>query len=596
MDFNKEQLEAVNHKDGASVVIAGAGSGKTTILLGRINKLVNTYEVNQEDILAISFTANTAIELKNKLRKNNLHNVKTGTFHAICREILTDKGYDMNNDQLKNWTIEKKFKEVLKIDKANSKDIMSFISYQKNNMVGVNDDFVEKESKYTISELRKCYKAYEKLKQENNCFDYDDQLLICLKELTSKKHKYKWKYVLVDEHQDNNLVQNLLIKEWSAIDNIMVVGDFRQSIYAFRAARPELFMNFYEQYKNTKVINLVTNYRSCYNIVEKSNSFIKRYYGDYEFYKDSKANNEINGSIISNIYYDRKEEGTEIANRIQELLERNVNPKDICILYRNNSHSDNLQLELKDRNIEYDVEDNGLFFKRKEINMIISVLRLILNVADDEAFDSIFKSKLDIVKFFKCDYISDIKAISGKKNKSYYESFISYNFKKFYDINNAKKFIDTLQYLKIQKDKKVSLDKIIDNIVLSFGIGEYIETEYETENERKDRFDSIDNLKKFIKNNDLESFITYVTTPIKKTNRKDAVQMMTIHKSKGLEFDNVFVIGIEDGKFPSDSTDIKEEARLFYVAVTRPKKYLHLSSIFDSRFVNEYMNSNKKKI
>lgn len=595
MDFNVEQLEAVNHKDGACVVIAGAGSGKTTILLGRVNNLVNKYNIEPNNILVISFTVNTAIELKNKLNEDGLNEIKSGTFHAICRDILESEGYKINNDKLKEWEIEKCFKTTLGLDKINSNDIMSFISYQKNNMIDVNNDFIDKESKYTENELRKCYKAYEKLKADKNCYDYDDQLLLCYESLASKTHNYKWDYVLVDEHQDNNLVQNLLIKEWSKSDNIMVVGDFRQSIYTFRGARPELFMEFYKQYPNTRVINLVTNYRSCDNIVQYSNKFIKRYYGDYKYYRDSVANNKSNGNITFNVFYDRKDESVEVANKIQKLLSSNIEPRDIAILYRNNSHSDSLQCEFKSRNILFNIENNGLFFKRTEINGIISILRLILNSNDDEAFDNIFtRFRINLIKYFRSNDMLKIKTDAGKKNNSYFESFMSYRFNKSWDIKNAKSFIDTIQYLKIQKEKNIPLDKLIDNVINAFEIKEYIELTYQNKEERQDRIDSMDNLKKFIKNNDLKSFITYVTTPIHTNKNKNAVQMMTIHKSKGLEFDNVFIVGIEDGKFPNVNADIKEEARLMYVGVTRPKNNLYLSSIFESQFVKEYINNNIK--
>lgn len=589
MNFNKEQLQAVNHKDGACVVIAGAGSGKTTILLGRIDNLVNIHNIKQEDIIAISFTTNTANELKGKLIKNGLDKVKTGTFHAICRGILEEEGITINNTMLKEWEIDKCFKSALGLDKVNTNDIISFISFQKNNMIDINDDFVDKESKYTESELRKCYKSYEKLKNDKSCYDYDDQLLLCHKLLKDKNHNHKWRYVLVDEHQDNNLVQNLLIKQWSEFENIMVVGDFRQSIYAFRAARPELFMEFNKQYKNTTVINLINNYRSCNNIVENSNKFIKKYYGNYEFYKDSIADNKNNGTILTRKSYDRKEESLTIVDDIEKLIKNGIEPKDIAVLYRNNSHSDSVQCEFKKRDILYNIENNGLFFKRTEINGIISILRLILNVTDDEAFDNIFsRFRINNIKFFKNDDISKIKVNAGKKNISYYESFKSYKFAKFWDIKNAKCFIDNIEYLRIQNDKNIPIDKLIDNVVLTFEVPDYIDMEYKTLEERQDRMDSIDNLKKFIKNNDLGSFIKYITTPIRTNNNKNAIQMMTIHKSKGLEFDNVFVIGIEDGKFPSATSDIKEEARLFYVAVTRPKENLYLSSIFDSQFVSQY--------
>ena len=594
MDFNKEQLEAINHKDGASIVIAGAGSGKTTVILNRIKNLIHNENVNQKDILVISFTAKSASELGSKLSNNFLNDVKVGTFHAICREILKNEGHTNINCQPDQYKVKTNcFEDVIgRKANINLKDIMSFIGFQKNSMVKYNGDFVPKESKYTEYELRKCYENYEKYKTNNRMYDFDDQLLLCLDVVRNNPKKYCWKYVLVDECQDNNVIQNELIREWTEDSNIMVVGDFRQSIYAFRGAKPELFMNFYQYYPSTKVINLTTNYRSLNNIVDYSNKFIKGYFSDYEYYKDSISNEKVNGIISSDIFIDRKEESLKVATMVEELLKQNVKPSEIAILYRNNSHSDNIEYELGRRNVPYDITNNGSFFERKEVKGIISILRLILNLSDDEAFENVFtKLRCHPVNFFRNVLISDLKLVTGRNNQCLFEAFSDYRFDESYQNNNKKTFVDYIYRLKLQNEKGISIDKLIDNIRKMFKIDEYIESEYPTEESRKDRFESIENIKKFIKGNNLQSFIDYTMQTNKRKHNKNAVQMMTIHGSKGLEFDNVFVVGMEDGKFPSYKADISEEARLMYVACTRPRKFLHLSSIQGNEFMEKYLNA-----
>lgn len=589
MNFNTQQQLVVNHKDGASAVISGAGSGKTTVLLGRIENLIENHNIIQKDIITISFTRNSANELKRKLELKGYGSVKVGTFHAICMDILFKEGFNLKKD-IKEWECKTLFEKFTNGKPVDTKDILSFISFQKNNMITYNDDFITKESKYSDFELKGFYKAYENFKKKEKRYDLDDYLLECYKIVINNKGKYTWNYVLVDEHQDSNLVQNLLINEWCSKDNLMVIGDFRQAIYNFRGAKPELFMDFYKNHDNTKIINLDINYRSCKNIVEKSNKFIKRYYGDYIHYSDSVSDNKEDGAIDTFSFLDRKEESKELVERIINMLKSGIEPKEISILYRNNSHADFIECELKKNKIPYEISNGSSFFKRKEIGMIMSVLRLIKNVHDDEAFEIFYKSGCYPLTYCSNKTFDSIKQNAGKKNLSYYESFIVHKYEKQHEKNNVPIFNDTITSLKLQNEKRVNIENLIDNIVKAFKINTYIDSNYIKQEDIDDRKSSFETLKKFIKGDDLESFIRYVTSPIViKKKDSNVINLMTIHGSKGLEFDNVFVIGIEDGKFPSEKSDIKEEARLMYVAVTRPKKNLYLSSILGSRFIDEYM-------
>jgi DNA helicase-2/ATP-dependent DNA helicase PcrA len=587
MEFNKQQQEAINSKDGAFAVIASAGSGKSTVLVNRIKNLIENFNVDESDILAISFTRNTANDLKSKLNKMGFYNVNTGTFHSICANILTNEGYDISKE-LYEWQRDKCFKDIN--SKVDAKDVSSFIGYQKNYLKTYTDEFVCKDSKYSEEELRKYFKEYEQLKIKNNAYDYEDWLIMCHELLKVKP--YHFKYILVDEHQDSNLVQNLLLHQWCESGNIFCVFDYRQAIYTFRGGNPEYCMNFDKEWQNAKIINLDVNYRSCYDIVKNANNFIKKYYGNYKYYSDSIANSKNSATIDSFSYTSRNEEGIDIVNKVENLIKNNVNPNDIAILYRLNSHSNYIEGELRNRKIPYYISNESSFSKRKEVDGIMSFLRLVENPHDDGAFENIFKLHTYPIKFFteKQD-LNEIKKFAGLHNLSYYESLVSMKFDKDWKNKSVKTFEDSITKIRLQKDKKLSIESLIDNIYKVFQFDEYLSEKYTDEEDFEDRKNSIQVLKSFIRNETLSKFINFVYGTNNKRKATDGVKLMTVHASKGLEFKYVFVIGIEDGKFPHEKSDLIDEARLFYVAVTRSKENLYLSQIYDdNRFVNEYIN------
>lgn len=589
VNFNKQQLQAINFYKGACAVIAGAGSGKSTVLLNRIKNLIETYNERQSNILAITFTRNTADELTNKLIKMGYLDVNVGTFHAICGKILAQEGiYITPQNMIKEWQTENCLKSIDK--KVDVKDVISFISYQKNYLRKPHDQFVKKESKYDETELRLYYKTYEDFKAQNNLYDFDDYLLKGLEVLQNNPNKYTFEFILVDEHQDSNLVQNLILKEICQSGNIFCVFDYRQAIYSFRAGNVEYCMNFDKYWNNPTVINLFTNYRSTNNIVNKSNDFIKKYYETYEHYKDSEANNSYEGNIKIHTFSDREVEGIETVDRIEEMIKNGEKLNDIAVLYRLNSHSHYIENELKRREIDYYIANDSSFFKRKEVSGLISYLRLIQNPHDDSAFDTIFKLRNYPLTFFSGKLYDDIKKYSGVHNLSLYEAFITMRYPKQWQQNNASEFKDIITRLTLQKDKSVSVVTLISNIAKSFEFETYIKDNYTNEEEIEERINSIEVLKSFVKGNNLEQFITYVySNTNKKKVKKDAVRLMSVHGSKGLEFKNVFVVGVEDGKFPHQKAVLEEEARLFYVAVTRAKENLYISQIGqDNQFINEY--------
>ena len=584
--FNKEQLEVINHKEGNCVVMAGAGSGKSTCLVNRIAKLIES-GVNPELITAITFTKNSANDLKSKLEKLHISDVNVGTFHSICSKILIANGYSFRNS-LKEYEIENLFKKVNNGEKTKHKDILSFISYQKAHMRGYNDEFVYKESEYFEEELRIFYKEYEDFKRSKGCLDFDDLLIEAYKLLLINPDLYKCEYLLVDEAQDNNFVQNNLLNLLCTTNNIMLIGDVRQSIYSFRGSRPDEFMRFDNLLKDCRVINLDTNYRSKKNIVDNANGFMRLYYGDYEFYSDSISNNKTQGevNIVSSLSED--EEAIRIAEEIKTLLDNGCEPKEISVLYRLNKQSHLIENELKLRGIEYDIHNSSNFFNRKEIDIIMCMLRLIHNPSEDMAFEKLLRYR--IIPYLSNSIIEDMIRTASRLNISMLEASEIVEIKNKYVARELSDLSRAIDKLMRQEKSGVELSTIVNHVINIIDLKTYIENNYSTDEEIEERLASIESFKKFIRNNTLESFLSYVydksTTQKKKTGNK--VQLMTLHGSKGLEFENVFMIGINDGKFPNAKAEILDESRLMYVGVTRAKTNLWLSSSADSTFIREY--------
>lgn len=587
--FNKKQQVAINHKEGAMGVIASAGSGKTSILLGRIDNLIKEHKVFEGDILAISFTRDTADELESRLKKMGHHHVNVGTFHSICGRILNQEGIRINGYNLvKEWQIDNCFKNI--DQKADVKEIMNFISYQKSYMRTYRDEFKPKYSSYPVNELRVFFRAYEDMKTKQTLYDFDDYLLLTLDILKKNPGKYTYDYIMVDEHQDSNKIQNMLLQEWSKAGNIFTASDYRQAIYSFRGGTTEYSMNFESYWEDSQVHNVNINYRSPQNIVYNSNEFIKRYYGDYEHYVDATANKQFDGQVTINYSNDREQESQVIVNQIEKLISEETELNEIAVLYRVNSHADFVEAELKKREIEYDIANNSSFFKRREVAGIIAYLRLIYDNQDGSAFENIFRFRADPLKYMSNKVLNDIQNLAQREGISQYEAALEVDMDKVWQKRNMRLFSNQIDRLTDLANDGINVISLIDNIVRAFKIKQGIKERYTNNEELEERLNSIEVLKSFVKGNNLEQFITYVYSNTDKKKKKDhAVRLMSIHRSKGLEFDNVFVIGIEDGKFPHINSMIDEEARLFYVATTRSKLNLWINEIGKgNRFVEEY--------
>ncbi|PAV30196.1 DNA helicase UvrD [Virgibacillus profundi] len=597
INFNPEQQVAVDHFDGAMGVISSAGSGKSTILLGRIDKLIREHNIPEKSILAISFTKNTASELQSKLKAMNHKFVNVGTFHAICGRILYQEGIQITGyNMIKEWQVDNCFKNIDK--NADTKEITNYISFQKNFMVSYDDEFIKKESDYTIKELRKFYKAYEDLKKQKKLYDFDDYLLLCLEVVKNNPDKYTYDYILVDEHQDSNLVQNHLLKEWCQTGNIFTLSDYRQAIFEFRGGTTEYSMNFDKYWKDATIHNVFTNYRSPKNIVEQSNHFIRQYYSDYEHYVDAKAHNQEDGHIEVNSHFSRDVEGVEVADKIEQLIEDGEKLNEIAVLYRMNAHADFVEAELKRRKIDYEIANDSSFFKRKEVAGILAILRLVHNPQDDNAFEGAFKARNYPLTYMSNKIFNDMQNYATKHNTSMLDAATDMPYSQMWQKKNITVFKKIINNLRKMNEDGANVISLIAHITKSTKLEETIKEKYRNKEEIDERLNSIEVLKSFVKGNNLEQFITYVYSSFtKKKSKKDAVKLMSIHRSKGLEFDNVFVVGVENDKFPHHLSSLEEEARLFYVSCTRSKKNLFISEIGrNTRFIVEYgMESNSSK-
>lgn len=586
--FNPQQQAAIDFREGACAVIAGAGSGKSTVLVNRIDNLITKHCVSEECILAISFTNNASKELKNKLSNLGYNNVNTGTFHSICARLLAREGRYFEQDKLiQEWQIEKALSDS-QSGKLDIDDIRGFISYQKNYLHTYKDKFEPKESNYDELELRRYFKMYEEFKKANGLHDFDDYLIECLEMLQVNPQKYTYDFILVDEHQDSNLANNLLIKALTKSGNVFCVFDYRQAIYSFRGGNPEYCMNFHKDWDNATVINLDKNYRSCSNIVQKANNFMKKYYGHYEHYSDAIPHRKEEGSIDIFRHLDRETEGKKIVDKIEAFINNFEDPNEICVLYRLNDHSTHIEHQLMKRGIDYDITSDGSFFKRKEIAGILAYLKLIINPHDDGAFLDVFKMRNYPLGFFSGKVLEDIKRHAGLNNLSYYESLLDLRYGVEWQRKNAELFGEYLTKLRLQKDKGISTVDLIANIIKVFEVTKYIEQKYNNPDDRNERLASLNTLKSFVKSESPEKFLKYVFNTKKKA-KSNCIKLMSIHASKGLEYKHVFLVGIENTKFPHERSQLIDEARLFYVGVTRSKDNLTISHIGDKNlFVEQY--------
>lgn len=617
--LNKEQKEAVITTEGPLLVLAGAGSGKTRVLTTRIAYLIKELKVEPDSILAITFTNKAAREMKERiinLLGTNYYGMQISTFHSFGLSILKKNyallGYKSNFtiiDSDDSLTIIKKISKELDLDPKNynPKAIKNRISGAKNELLDpdsysryANTDFEEK--------VLEVYRRYEERLKNSNSVDFDDLLILPIKLFNKnpnvlQEYQERFKYVLVDEYQDTNEAQYILVKMISAkYKNICVVGDESQSIYSFRGANYRNILNFEKDYKDTKIVLLEENYRSTKYILNVANDIIKNNVNrkDKNLWTKNKEGSKVKYYKSQN----EKDEAYHVVSEIKKLIINGVNKSDIAVLYRTNAQSRNMEEALLKENIPYKVVGSFFFYKRKEIKDLIAYLKLIYNNDDDT-------SLLRIINVPKrgigAKTIENLEIESKINKTSLYDSIKSGKELEF------KKLIEEIKNL----EKYLSLTELIDVILEKTGIKKELESEKTLESDI--RLENLEEFKSITKTFEekygiisLQAFLEEISLVADMEEHNldtDLVTLMTVHSAKGLEFDNVFIIGLEEGIFPHNNSlmnheEIEEERRLFYVAVTRAKKRLELvnakkrmlygndSSNLPSRFINEINKEN----
>jgi DNA helicase-2/ATP-dependent DNA helicase PcrA len=620
-ELNEPQREAVLHKDGPIMIIAGAGSGKTKVLTTRIAYLMEQ-GVDPFNILALTFTNKAAAEMKERIAKilgnTEARNLYIGTFHSVFARILrgeADKlGYPKNFTIYDTDDAKSVVKTILKELELDDNDktykpntVYNRISSAKNSLMGPKEymeDFgiKQEDSRANRPMMGKIYDAYVKRCFKNGAMDFDD-LLFKMYELLKtfpeslSKYQRKFKYILVDEYQDTNTAQYEIIKLLGAMhENVCVVGDDAQSIYSFRGATIENILQFQRDYDNVKVVKLEQNYRSTQSILNVANTVIANNKNQLE--KKLWTSNSEGEKIKLVRTATDNEEGKFVSDTIKEQKLRNhFMNSDFAILYRTNAQSRAYEESLRRMNIPYRIYGGLSFYQRKEVKDFIAYLRIIVNPNDEEALKRIINYPVRGIGKTTID-----KAIlyANENNVSFWEAITTYVSKieiKGGTLEAIGGFTTMIKRFQSELSKKNAYD-IAFEAGKDTGIVKDLFNDKTTEGLA--RYENVQELlnsiKEFIEtpmneedgevgDKSLGAYlqqITLLTDPNEDKDDADSVKLMTIHAAKGLEFNCVFVGGLEETLFPSAMSintreELEEERRLFYVAITRAKKHLWLT-------------------
>ena len=641
--LNDMQKKAVFHVNGSLLVLAGAGSGKTTAIINRIINLVkfgnayydetsagNEYDekiirdyldgkpVSDDDlrdavavspvkpwnILAITFTNKASEELKTRLELklgNDGLNVNASTFHSACVRILRryiDRlGFENNFTIYDSDDSQRMIKSVmaeLEIPEKNfpPKSVLSSISSAKNKLESPKHVLDNAGNDFRAKMVARIYASYQMRMKEANALDFDDIILLTVMLFESQPdvleyYRNRYKYIMVDEYQDTNYAQFKFV--WllaSAHKNICVVGDDDQSIYKFRGADIRNILSFEKHFENTETIRLEQNYRSTKNILDSANSIIKN--NTERKSKTLWTNDEAGSKIVWYKALDENDESDFVSNQIKENFKKNKKYGSNAILYRMNAQSNIIEKSLIKNHIPYKIYGGMRFFDRKEVKDVTAYLNVINNPFDMLRFKRIVNEPKRGIGDATVSLIEEIcrdlkiSPVDVMRNASEYPPIS----KKAVQLKNFATILDGLS----EKLKTTPLPEFIDEVTAKTGYQNMLKN---LGDEGAERLQNIGELKtnaiQYLEKNpdgNLEGFLEEVSLyseADRDNSISDRVVLMTVHSAKGLEFENVFIVGLEDGLFPSsrsfdNNEDLEEERRLAYVAITRAKKHLYISS------------------
>ncbi len=616
-NLNDAQKKAVVNYTGPSLIVAGAGSGKTRVLTARIAWMI-AQGVAPFNILALTFTNKAAAEMRARIETMVGHQraryIQMGTFHSIFLRILrtehTAIGYPSAftiYDTTDSQNIVKAICKELGLadnDKYKPRAVFAKISRLKNDLI--TPTVYENEAVFTADDAKRgqtqfleIYKRYTAQCRANGAMDFDDLLVnmvVLLKNNPDILEKYRelFKYILVDEYQDTNHVQYLIVKALGmAHGNVCVVGDDSQSIYSFRGARIENILNFRRDFPQAAVYKLEQNYRSTQTIVGAANGVIARNQSSKELKKECFSAGDQGEKIKLLKAYTDREEAELVADEIRNLARGGVAWSEIVVLYRTNALSRGIEESLRRRDIPYKIYRGHSFFERKEIKDMLGYLRLIVNPADDEAFRRTVNTPARGIGNVS---VEKIAAFARERGISMWDAASQMQDKRITP------FVTLINDLAAARDGLSLYDFGREVAIRSGLVGSY---RSEGTAEATGALENIDELLNSMVADDegvvlgLDEWLQNVALVTDMDGREEAgedknrVTLMTVHSAKGLEFDHVFVIGLEEELFPSvrdgDQSEMEEERRLFYVALTRARRRVCLS-LTETRFVHGQMN------
>lgn len=613
MKFTSQQVDAIKHFEGPALILAVPGSGKTTVLLNRILNLIKNHNIDSSEIISITFSKSQGIDMEKRFLAQNPEfrgKITFKTIHAFCYEIVRNymklknikKTLIEGNNEFNRILILKRVyyqKNYKKLSDEEINDFFSIYDYTKNKMYDFEGYLRKNHFISNRSLMLKLYNLYDEIKIQNNFMDFNDLLILANEYISTDKKllkalKNRYKFFQIDEGQDTSTLQFEIIRKIVFPENnVFIVADDDQSIYSFRGASPENLLNFKNIYPNSKIFFMDKNFRSTKNIIKISNKIIQGNKIRYE--KSSKHTTEENSQIMLFKVKNSTIQARELVKRISE-----INPNEtIGVLYRNNISSLYIADILKNNDIDFFVKENKFdFYSNRILNDVKNILLFSEDTTDLEVFKRIY---FKLNAYIKKDFITKLEY--KPYNQCVLESLLDLDELNDFYLNKFTSLRNDFKRL-----KRMKMEDKIDCILYELGYGDYLDNFNEFSNLNYNLiFDLIKYLSKDLKTFDefIEKLDNLKELLKNASSSKSNISISTIHSSKGLEYDNVFIIDLIDGEFPQksilnsfDEKLLEEERRLFYVAMTRARKRLFLYTIKErnnlpvepSIFYNELKN------
>ncbi|MBP0724616.1 ATP-dependent helicase [Bacillus sp. RG28] len=599
LTLDANQWEAVTYIGSPLLVLAGAGSGKTRVITSRAIHMMSTYGIRPHEMMLVTFTSKAAQEMKERIKSfgYSIADMEIGTFHSIFYKMLLRFDRQLwDSSRLIKFDFQKE--NMLK-QLARQLDIeeKSFAFDQAIQQIGLwKNSFIYpsdiKPSDTWEEQVAALYEGYENSKKQQNLFDFDDMLIGCYEMLLEhpillKQYQSRYKCLLVDEFQDINKIQFLIIKLlFQDTSNITVVGDDDQSIYAFRGSNPDYLLQFQSHFSNAKILHLSENYRSTHSIVSLANETIKG--NNNRFAKSMNAQHHSGQVPIFFFPYDEEEEATMIVSDIKEKIKNGAKPEQFAVLYRTNTASRAIFERLIQTSLPFTIDQDGeSFYDRPIIRKMISLLML----TQDEDHQGAIKELLPVL-FLKQQALQEAKMNSVLQNLTFLEALTTINSAAPFQIKKIEKLIKLIRTI-----KELPPLEAIERLEESPAFMDYLKKRGNEANKIERPSDDIRDLKVVSKNfksqREFVEHAFHISAKFKEYRSQknkqstSSISLLTAHRSKGLEYDYVYLLGTVDGGFPhdyalealknGDSTQIEEERRLLYVAITRARNSLYLS-------------------